>query len=63
MTANKRKNIINAIQDCLEEQAYKLSEWESSFLEDISKKLSEDKDLTTRQYDKLTDIIGFDFLK
>jgi hypothetical protein len=63
MTEHKRKNIINAIQDHLEDKGDKVNEWEQGFLEDISKQLSEGRDLSTKQMDKLTDIIGYGYLK
>lgn len=61
MTELKRKNIINSIMDKLEDHQY--SEWENGFLEDIMKQLQAGKDLSVKQIDKLTDIIGFDYLK
>jgi hypothetical protein len=60
---NKRINLINAIEEYLEDFGYKLNEWEAGFLEDIQKRLKNKIDLTQKQYNKLTDIIGFNFLK
>ena len=62
MTENKRKNLINGIEDYMEEFGYKLNEWEQGFLEDISVKLSKGYELSQKQYDKVTDIIGFKWL-
>jgi hypothetical protein len=63
----RRTNLINAIQDCLEEgctdSGKDLNEKEAGFLEDMSKDLSCGKNITTRQYDWLTDLVGFDFLQ
>jgi hypothetical protein len=62
MTENKRKNLINGIEDYLEDFGYTLNDWEHGFLENISMKLFKGNELTRKQYDKLTDIIGFDWL-
>jgi len=62
MTKNKRLKIINEIQKTLEENSLNLSEWEVGFLEDIQERLIQELDLSTKQYNKLTDIIGFKFL-
>lgn len=63
----RRTNIINAIHDCLEDgcsySGKLLNEKEEGFLEDMSKDLSEGKDISVRQYDWLTDLIGFGFLQ
>jgi trehalose-6-phosphate synthase len=61
MTEHKRRNIINSIMNKLEDHQY--SEWENGFLEDIIKQLQSGKDLSVKQLDKLTDIIGYDYLK
>lgn len=60
---NKRIKIMNSIFDTLEDRSSLLSEWEAGFLEDMQKKLAHGFDLTQKQFDKLTDIIGFDYLK
>jgi hypothetical protein len=63
----KRINLINAIQDCLENNescsGRPLNDWQQGFLEDMSKRLSNKQDLIGNQYPALTKIIGFDFLK
>jgi hypothetical protein len=67
LSDQRRRNIINAIHDCLEdgrtESGISLNEWGEGFLEDISKLLSQKKTLSIKQYETLTNIIGFNFLK
>lgn len=60
---NKKIKIMNSIFDTLEDRSSSLNEWEAGFLEDMQKKLAHGFDLTQKQFDKLTDIIGFDYLK
>jgi hypothetical protein len=60
MTENKRKNIINAIQSRLEDND--LNDWESHFIEDISCQLNRGSDLSTKQKEKLIDIIGTEWV-
>ena len=62
MTENKRKNLINGIEDYMDDFGYRLNEWEQEFLEDISVKLAKGYELSQKQYDKVTDIIGFKWL-
>jgi hypothetical protein len=63
---SRRIALINAIQDALEANEHcsgrLLNEWESGFIEDISKRLSNKQDLIGNMYSKLTEIIGFGFL-
>ena len=63
MTGHKRKALITAIQDCLEDgcnESRELNEWEQDFLDNIcTEYLQRGKELTETQFNKLTDIIGF----
>lgn len=58
ITSNRRLNLIDAITNYTEEKGDELSEWETGFLDSILMQLMDAKDLTHKQYDKLTDIIG-----
>jgi trehalose-6-phosphate synthase len=60
MTDSKRKNIINAIYSRLEDDD--LNDWESHFIEDIANQLGKGSDLTTKQKEKLIDIIGTEWV-
>jgi trehalose-6-phosphate synthase len=60
VTDSKRKNIINAIYSRLEDDD--LNDWESHFIEDIANQLSKGSDLTTKQKEKLIDIIGTEWV-
>jgi trehalose-6-phosphate synthase len=60
MTDSKRKNIINAIYSRLEDDD--LNDWESHFIEDIANRLGKGSDLTTKQKEKLIDIIGTEWV-
>jgi hypothetical protein len=63
MTEYKRRVLINAIHDCMEDgcnESRELTEWELGFIDNIcTEYLQRGKDLTSPQFDKLTDIIGF----
>lgn len=57
ISANRRTVLINGIEDYLENNS-DCNDWTVGFLEDISKLLSEKKDLSDKQYQKLLEFIG-----
>jgi hypothetical protein len=65
MTEGRRKALIDEIQEYLEfevSQDENINEWEVGFLESLSKQLSEGKEISQKQKDKVIDILGADWL-
>ena len=60
---SKRIKLINAIEDYLEDHGSELREKDHGFLEDIQINwLQQGRDISQKQYDWVTDLIGFDWL-
>jgi len=57
LTPNRRITLVNAIQEKFESGDY-ISEWEQGFLEDVEKRIQNGKNLSSKQYIKLIDLIS-----